>query len=108
MIWFDLRQGVKDLDIADAIDAMLAHLRDAGSIEAWNLTRRKLGFGPPSLGEFFLDIQVKDMVQLEAAFDTVTPRSGEMERLHAAVWSKVTGFQSGLWRDFPDPNRART
>jgi hypothetical protein len=106
-IWFDLRPGVKDLDMADSIAAMLKHMRGRGAIEGWELERRKLGFGPKELGEWHCAILVKDMAQLEQAFDDLTPRTGEMERLHAAVWSKVANFRSALYRDFPDPNRVQ-
>ncbi|HLF16690.1 MAG TPA: DUF6614 family protein [Candidatus Thermoplasmatota archaeon] len=105
-IWCDLHAGVKDLDLVKAVHAMLGHLKEKGFLEGYGITRRKLGFGPSGIGEWHIDILTRDMAQLEAAFDHVTPRSGEMERLHAAVWSKVENFQSGLYRDFPDPNRA--
>ena len=104
-IWADLRPGVKDLDFAASIKAMLDHIRSLGHLQGWELERRKLGFGPKELGEWHVAILVRDLAQLEAAFDEVTPRSGEMERLHAAVWSKVTNFRSALYRDFPDANR---
>lgn len=104
-IWCDLRQGVKDLDFSTSVKAMMEYLRKNGQIEGWHLERRKLGFGPKELGEWHVGIEVKDLAQLEAAFDEVTPRTGEMERVHAAVWSKVTNFRSALYRDFPDPNR---
>lgn len=71
------------------------------------MQRRKLGFGPPELGEFHVTIEVADLAQLEAAFDEVVPRTGATEGLHAKVWSQVTNFRSGLWRDFPDPERVR-
>lgn len=106
-IWVNLREGVRDLDFADAVGAMLDAMRSDGKIETWTLARRKLGWGPEALGEWHVDIGVKDMAQLEEAFTTLTPRSGAMEKLHAAVWSKVTDFRSGLWRDFPDKNRKR-
>lgn len=101
-IWCDLRPGCKDLEFADAIEAMLAHMQDEGQVESWALQRRKLGFGPEALGEFHVDIVTRDLAQLDEAFDAVRPRSGKMEKLHAAVWSRVVNFRSGLWRDFPD------
>ncbi len=107
-IWFDLKPGVKDLDLAAAIQAMLGHLKGLGHIEGFALERRKLGFGPRSIGEWHVAIETTDMAQLDKAFSFVTPRTGEMERLHASVWSKVDNFQSGLYRDFPDANRAAT
>jgi len=106
-IWCDLRPGAKDLEFVAAVDAMLGHLQGLGKLEGHSIARRKLGFGPESIGEWHVDIRTKDLAQLEDAFDHVTPRTGEMERLHAAVWSKVTNFKSGLYRDFPDENRVR-
>lgn len=32
-------------------------------------------------------------------------RSGALEELHSAVYSKVTDFRAALYRDFPDPVR---
>jgi hypothetical protein len=104
-IWFDLKPGVRDLDMAKAARDMLGHLQGKGLIEGFELERRKLGFGPAGIGEWHVAVLTKDMAQLEAAFGFVTPRTGEMERLHAAVWSKADNFQSGLYRDFPDANR---
>lgn len=104
-IWFDLRPGVKDLDLCASVGALLDHMRAARTIQAWSLQRRKLGFGPKELGEWHCAIAVRDLAQLDEAFDAMTPRTGEMERLHAGVWSKVTNFRSALYRDFPDANR---
>jgi len=106
-IWFDLRPGVKDLEAARSIQDMMGRMQKDGLVEGFELERRKLGFGPKELGEWHVCVRVKDMAQLEAAFDELTPRTGELERLHAAVWSKVTNFRSALYRDFPDPNRIR-
>jgi hypothetical protein len=105
--WCDLRPGVKDLDFADAVAALLGHLQQAGHVESWSLQRRKLGFGPRELGDFAVDIRTRDLAQLEAAWDAMTPRTGELERLHGAVWSKVTNLKTALYREFPDANRAR-
>jgi hypothetical protein len=105
-IWFDLRAGVRDMDMVASLRGMLDHLQQKGQIEGFSVARRKLGFGPREIGEWHVDIQTRDMAQLEQAFGTVTPRAGEMERLHASVWSKVENFRSGLYRDFPDANRA--
>ncbi len=105
-IWCNLRPGTKDLDFSGAIHAMLGHMKEEGLVEDYRLLRRKLGFGPESLGEFHVDIMTANLAQLDEAFHRVTPRSGHMEKLHAAVWSKVVDFKSALYRDFPDPNRS--
>ena len=106
-IWCDLRPGVKDLDLVAAIDGMLGHLKGNALLEGYTVSRRKLGFGPAEIGEWHIDVTTRDMAQLQAAFDHVTPRAGEMERLHAAVWSKVENFRSALYREFPDGNRTQ-
>ncbi len=104
-LWFDLRPGARDMELADAVRAYLDHLAGEGLIEGWVLERRKLGLGPAELGEWHCAMEVRDLAQLDTAFAAVAPRSGEVESLHAAVWSKVVGLRTALYRDFPDPVR---
>lgn len=104
-IWCNLKDTHKDLEFAANLRAYLGHLQKMGKIADFKLARRKLGFGPSELGEFHVVISTNDMAQLDAAFDAVAPRSGEVELLHARVYSAVTDFRSALYRDFPDPQR---
>lgn len=104
-LWFDLRPGAKDMEFVAAARAMLDHMQDTRVIEAYAVQRRKLGFGPGSIGEWHIDITTRDMAQLETAFAQVAPRTGKMEKLHSGVWSKVEGLRTALYRDFPDPQR---
>ena len=104
-IWFNLRDTHKDLEFARAVDAYLGLLKREGRIADFRLARRKLGFGPPELGEFQITICAENLAQLDSAFDAVARRSGELEKLHAAVYSMVTDFRAGLYRDFPDRQR---
>jgi hypothetical protein len=104
-IWCNLKNSHADLEFAEAVQAYLTYLKQEGRIADFRLTRRKLGFGPAELGEFHISIVTHDLVQLESAFDLVAARSGELERLHAAVYSKITDFRSALYRDFPDAQR---
>lgn len=104
-IWFNLRPGTNDLQFSTDVDAFLQHMKDAGTIVSWRLERRTLGLCSAPLGEWHVDIATQDMGQLQAAFDTITPRSGPEEKLHAAVWSKTVDLQFALYRDFPDANR---
>lgn len=104
-MWFNLKDSRRDLEFCRAVEAYLGHLRAQGRIEGWTLRRRKFGFGPPGLGEFNVTVHTKDMAQLDAAFDLVATREGEIERLHMPVYSMVTDFVSALYRDFPDPVR---
>ena len=104
-IWCDLRPGERDVEFAAAVHGYLGALQADGRIAGYRLTRRKLGFGPPGLGEFHVSIEVTSLDQLDAAFRVVSERADPVESLHHAVNSRVTNFQAGLSRDFPDPHR---
>lgn len=105
-IWSDLKDGIDDQAFCQDLAAFLDHLVEEGRIHAWRLQRRKLGFGPEALGEFHITMEVEDLAQLDTAFELIAPRTGATEKKHAKVWSKVTNFKAGLWRDYPDPARA--
>lgn len=104
-IWCNLRDSRRDLEFARNLAAYLDHLKEGGLILEWRLTRRKLGFGPPELGEFHVVIQARGLAKLDEAFGAAAVRAGETEALHARVYSMVTDFRSALYRDFPDPQR---
>lgn len=104
-IWCDLKSGRKDTEFCADVDRYLAHLRDRGTIRGHRIMRRKLGLGPGSLGEFHIMIEVEDLAQLEAAFQHVGTRAGEVEGLHFAVNSAVENTIFALYRDFPDKFR---
>ena len=103
--WFDLKDTSKDLEFSSHLARYLDHLKDQGKIHGYRLCRRKLGFGPPALGEFHVAIDVKDLAQLDDAFSMVATREPGIEALHAAVYSAIEDVQFGLYRDFPDANR---
>jgi hypothetical protein len=46
------------------------HVKALARIEGWRLKRRKLGFGPPGVGEFPLMIEVRALARLEPAFQS--------------------------------------
>ena len=104
-IWCDLKPGVGDLDFSQKIAAYLGHLEEQGLIEGWRLTRRKLGLGPPEIGEFHIAIEVRDLAQLDAAFGTVASRRDPVEGYHFGVNSLVRNATFALYRDFPDTER---
>ena len=104
-IWCDLKPGIGDLDFAAKLAAYMEHLKQQGLIEAWRLTRRKLGLGPSALGEFHIAIELRDLAQLDAAFDRVSDRRDPVEGFHFGLNSLVTNATFALYRDFPDPGR---
>lgn len=72
---------------------------------SYRIRRRKFGFGPEALGEFCLTLEFESLAQMDDAFLKAARRSGELEELHRAVYSRVTNYKSGLFRDFPDAVR---
>ena len=101
-IWCDLKDGREDKVFSAAVKAYLDHHKAGGRIENWRLMRRKLGLGPDGLGEFHIMIETRDLAQLDFAFRAAAERAGEVEKLHAAVYSRVTNAKFALARDFPD------
>lgn len=106
-IWVNLAPGIKDLDFVDALQAYLEPLKAGGKLASYRVRRRKLGFGPDSLGEWNVSIEFENLTQLDEAFLRVAVRDAEIERLHASVFEKVCDFKSALYRDFPDTVRQR-
>jgi hypothetical protein len=103
--WCDLKPGVGDLQFNEKVADYLGHLKEQDLIEGWRLTRRKLGLGAPGLGEFHLMIEVKNLAQLEAAFERVAGRREPVEGFHFGVNSLVQNVVFALYRDFPDAFR---
>jgi hypothetical protein len=101
-VWCDLKPGVRDTEFCERAGHYLEHLKNAGRIAGWRLTRRKLGLGPPTLGEFHIIIEVTDLAQLDRAFEAAASRAEPVEGLHFAVNSLVQNATFGLYRDFPD------
>jgi len=105
--WCDLKPGVRDTDFADGVAKYMSHLQAQGLIESWRLTRRKLGLGGEGLGEFHLMMDVRDLAQLDRAFEHVATRAEPVEAVHFGVNSLVQNARFALYRDFPDPGRQR-
>ena len=104
-IWCDLKPGTGDLTFAENVASYLGHLKDQGLVEGYRLARRKLGLGAPGLGEFHVTIEVRDLAQLDQAFDRVAGRRDPVEGFHFGVNSLATNATFALYRDFPDPVR---
>jgi hypothetical protein len=106
-VWFDLKPGTSDVTFVEHAQGYLGHLVTAKKIQGFRITRRKLGFSPPGMGEFHVMIETENLAELDSAFQHVARRSGEVEGLHAAVNQLVTNARFALYRDFPDPFRER-
>ena len=106
-IWCNLKDGVRDTDFVERATAYLEHLKSEDLIAGYRITRRKLGLGPPQLREFHLMLEVEDMAQLDRAFNHVAARDEPVESFHHAVNSLASDVFFALYRDVPDPVRAR-
>lgn len=104
-IWCDLKPGTSDLTFTDAAAKYLDQLVHDGRLQAYRITRRKLGLAPPELGEFHLMLEFNNLDQLDSAFQRVASREDPVESFHHAVNSQVTSVKFALYRDFPDSNR---
>lgn len=104
-VWCDLRPGASDMEFAAAARRYLDALKEAGHLTGWRLSRRKLGFAPPDLGEFHIVMDFATLADLDTAFAAVSERTDPVEGLHHAVNSRVTNFKAALYRDFPDTHR---
>src|SRR5690242_15906733 len=105
LIWCNLIDSSQDLRFCKSLQRYLGHLREQGLIEGFRIARRKLGFGPPELGEFQITLETRDLAQLEQAFQLVASRGPEIEALHRDVFSAVKDARFALYRDFPDAVR---
>ncbi len=106
-VFCDLKPGVRDTAFVAALERWMGHLRQDGLIEGWRLTRAKLGFGLPGKGDWHLMIEVRDLAQLDAAFQRAAGRADPAESDHAGVNQLVTNASFALYRDFPDPFRQK-
>ena len=104
-IWCDLKPGVSDLTFVNAANSYLEALRSHGKLEAFRITRRKLGLGGEVPGEFHLMLEFQNLAQLDEAFNAVAERSDPIESFHHSVNSLTASISFALYRDFPDAIR---
>ena len=104
-IWVNLKAGVRDMEFVDAVHAYLGPMATAGKLQSYRITRRMLGLGHEDLRDFDIMVEFRDLAQFDGLFGEVASRSDPVESLHHAVNSRVSGFRSALYRDFPDESR---
>ncbi|MCV2890080.1 DUF6614 family protein [Ruegeria aquimaris] len=102
----DLKHEAKALAFAAAVDHWMGYLRARGVIRSWRLLRRKLNLAADSCRDFLLEIEFDDMTQLDRAFRVLGEHDEEVERLYGAVSALIARSEFGLYRPFPDPERA--
>jgi hypothetical protein len=102
----DIRNGTKALAFAKAVGDWMDYLQAEGTILRWRLLRRKLNLASSVHRDFLLEIEVQDLAQLDRAFRMLGRKDETVERLYFAVHEQIEGADTGLFRPFPDPERA--
>ena len=105
-VMIDLRDDAKALAFAKALDDWLSYLQGEGKIGPWRLLRRKLGLASDSHSDLLLEVEVERMSQLDDAFRHVAQHSDDVERLYYPVHQMIARAEVGLYRPFPDEDRA--
>ena len=82
----------------------LDKMQDMGRIESHRITRMKLGFRSMDLPEFRIDMEFKNMQQLDDAMTSVVRNEEMIEGEHVGFNHLVDSdtIQHFLYRDFPD------
>ncbi|MFN3954573.1 MAG: DUF6614 family protein [Pararhodobacter sp.] len=101
----ELKSDARALVFAMALDNWLTLLKDEGRIESWRLMRRKLNLAGPGCADFLLEIEVKDLSQLDAAFRFLGRGDDQATRLYDQMRQQIAHVEYGLYRPFPDPER---
>ncbi len=102
----ELRKDAKSLVFAKALSEWMDLMKSRGAIQGWKLYRRKLGLSSDRHTDFLLQIEVKDLGQLDQAFRTLVQPDETVEQLYTAVHNQIVTADVGLYRPFPDPERA--
>ena len=104
--FIELKSDTKALAFAQGVEAWMGHLQSAGKIGGWRLLRRKMALSSDRHGDFMLEIEVDDLAQLDQAFRHVSSQSIEVAELYNAVHQMIAETRAGVYRPFPDPERA--
>ncbi len=102
----DLQHEAKALAFASAVEQWMEYLKGRQAITSWRLLRRKLNLANDSCKDFLLEIEFTDMTQLDQAFRILGAHDEEVARLYANVNALIGAADFGLFRPFPDPERA--
>ena len=102
----DLRDDAKALAFANAVEQWMSYLLRQEVIAGWRLLRRKLNLASDCHHDFILEIEVRDMAQLDRAFGILGRKDDTVADLYRAVNALVGEARFALYRPFPDPERA--
>ena len=102
----DLKDEAKALAFAHAVSDWMEFLQSKEVIGNWRLLRRKLNLASDSHRDFILHIEVENLTQLDRAFRLSGSQDEQIAKLYRAVNTLIEQEEFGLYRPFPDPERA--
>jgi len=102
----DLHNEAKALAFAGAVDQWMAYLKERGVVSGHRLLRRKLNLASDNCRDFLLEIEFANLSQLDDAFRVLGESDENVERLYRNVNDLIAHAEFGLFRPFPDPERA--
>ncbi|CUH88362.1 hypothetical protein PH5382_02298 [Phaeobacter sp. CECT 5382] len=102
----DLHNEAKALIFAGAVDQWMGYLKERGVVQGHRLMRRKLNLASDNCRDFLLEIEFKNLTQLDQAFRVLGEDDEEVARLYGNVNALIAHAEFGLFRPFPDPERA--
>jgi hypothetical protein len=105
-IWADKAGDITDTEWVAGMRSFFDHLISEGKMEAYRITRCKMGFRSiADMPEWMIIMEFRDMAQMDAAFRRVAKKEGELEEAHQSFNQFVAGnIQHALFRDWPDTN----
>jgi hypothetical protein len=103
-IYADHTENVSAHEFARLMKKFLDRMVEMGKMESYRVTRMKLGFRSMDLPEFRIDMEFKNMQQLDDAMTGVLRNEGNIENEHVGFnhFVDVETIQHFLYRDFPD------
>lgn len=102
-IYADHSEDVNAHEFVRLMKKFLDKLVEHGRMESYRITRSKLGFRSMDLPEFRIDMEFKNMQQLDDAMTAVIRNEENIENEHVGFNQLVAdNIQHFLYRDFPD------
>lgn len=102
----DIHNEAKALAFAAAVEQWMAYLQKRDVVQSYRLLRRKLNLASDNCRDFLLEIEFKNLSQLDDAFRVLGETDEEVSRLYRNVNALIAHAEFGLFRPFPDPERA--
>ena len=102
-IYADHKDNISAKDFVEKMSLFLDKLVENKKMLTYRITRMKLGFRSMDLPEFRIDMEFKNMQQLDDAMK-ITINDKDVDKVHVGfnTYVDVDTIQHFLYRDYPD------